>query len=33
VPHLHFAIARVADPRQWWKGTPINPYTLLTDAP
>jgi murein DD-endopeptidase MepM/ murein hydrolase activator NlpD len=31
VPHLHFAIARVADARQWWKGTPVNPHTLLTD--
>jgi len=28
-PHLHFAIARVADPKQWWGGTPIDPYPLL----
>lgn len=28
-PHLHFAV-NVLDPaRQWWKGTPINPYPLL----
>lgn len=33
VPHLHFALARVADPRQWWKGTPVNPFTLLVDGP
>jgi murein DD-endopeptidase MepM/ murein hydrolase activator NlpD len=31
VPHLHFAIARIADPREWWKGTPVNPQTLLVD--
>jgi murein DD-endopeptidase MepM/ murein hydrolase activator NlpD len=31
VPHLHFAIARIADPAQWWKGAPVNPHTLLTD--
>ena len=28
-PHLHFAVARSADPRQWWQGTPVNPYRLL----
>ena len=28
-PHLHFAVARAADPRQWWQGTPVNPYPLL----
>ena len=28
-PHLHFAIARAADLKQWWKGTPVNPYPLL----
>jgi murein DD-endopeptidase MepM/ murein hydrolase activator NlpD len=31
VPHLHFAIARIANPSQWWRGTPVNPHTLLTD--
>ena len=30
VPHLHFAIARSADVKQWWKGAPVNPYPLLT---
>ncbi|MDQ3698393.1 MAG: polysaccharide deacetylase family protein [Gemmatimonadota bacterium] len=29
VPHLHFAIARVADVRRWWTGTPVNPHSLL----
>jgi peptidoglycan LD-endopeptidase LytH len=28
-PHLHFAIEQLADPKQWWKGTPINPYPIL----
>jgi murein DD-endopeptidase MepM/ murein hydrolase activator NlpD len=30
VPHLHFAVARSADPARWWgSGTPVNPYDLL----
>lgn len=29
VPHLHFAIARVADVSKWWTGTPVNPLPLL----
>ena len=28
-PHLHFAIARAGDLKQWWKGSPVNPYPLL----
>jgi murein DD-endopeptidase MepM/ murein hydrolase activator NlpD len=28
-PHLHFAIFRVVDPRQWWGGAPVNPYLVL----
>ncbi len=28
-PHLHFAVARAGDLRQWWKGTPVNPFPLL----
>ena len=29
-PHLHFAVARSADPGRWWgSGTPVNPYLLL----
>jgi murein DD-endopeptidase MepM/ murein hydrolase activator NlpD len=30
VPHLHFAIARSSDVKQWWKGAPVNPYPLLS---
>jgi peptidoglycan LD-endopeptidase LytH len=29
-PHLHFAIARLDADRNWWGGTPIDPYPLLT---
>lgn len=29
VPHLHFAVARSSDVKQWWKGAPVNPYPLL----
>ena len=29
LPHLHFAIARASDIRDWWKGTPVNPFPLL----
>ena len=28
-PHLHFAIFELGPEKQWWKGTPINPYPLL----
>jgi murein DD-endopeptidase MepM/ murein hydrolase activator NlpD len=29
-PHLHFAVARSADPARWWSsGTPVNPFPLL----
>lgn len=31
-PHLHFAIARSANVNEWWKGTPVNPYPLLSSA-
>ena len=31
-PHLHFALARSADVRQWWKGTPIDPLPVLQAA-
>jgi murein DD-endopeptidase MepM/ murein hydrolase activator NlpD len=30
VPHLHFAVAKSADVRLWWKGSPVNPYPLLS---
>ena len=31
VPHLHFAIARAEDVKQWWRGTPVNPYLVLRE--
>jgi murein DD-endopeptidase MepM/ murein hydrolase activator NlpD len=27
--HLHFSISTIADPKQYWGGTPQNPYPLL----
>jgi murein DD-endopeptidase MepM/ murein hydrolase activator NlpD len=30
-PHLHFAIARLDDPKRWWDGAPVNPYPLLRE--
>jgi len=30
VPHLHFAIVRAQDVREWWRGTPVDPRPLLT---
>jgi murein DD-endopeptidase MepM/ murein hydrolase activator NlpD len=29
-PHLHYAIMEVSANDDWWEGTPINPYPLLT---
>ena len=31
-PHLHFAIFVLGPEKQWWKGTAIDPYPLLTKA-
>ena len=28
-PHLHFAIFEMTDKKQWWQGTPIDPYQVL----
>ena len=28
-PHLHFAVFRLGPERQWWKGTPLNPFPAL----
>lgn len=28
-PHLHFAIEDLPPTKEWWKGTPVNPYPLL----
>jgi murein DD-endopeptidase MepM/ murein hydrolase activator NlpD len=30
-PHLHFAVVELTPQKQWWKGTPLNPYPLLGD--
>ena len=27
-PHLHFAIFRMTEKKQWWHGAPINPYDV-----
>lgn len=29
-PHLHFAILTLTPTKEWWKGTPVDPYPLLT---
>lgn len=29
-PHLHFAIFRLTADKQWWKGTALDPYLVLT---
>lgn len=29
-PHLHFSIETLPPTKEWWKGTPVNPYPLLT---
>lgn len=31
-PHLHFAVFRLGAEKQWWRGTPINPFLLWRDA-
>jgi murein DD-endopeptidase MepM/ murein hydrolase activator NlpD len=28
-PHLHFAIEALPPTKEWWKGTPMNPYPIL----
>jgi murein DD-endopeptidase MepM/ murein hydrolase activator NlpD len=28
-PHLHFAIFRLTDKKQWWQGSPIDPYEVF----
>jgi hypothetical protein len=30
MPHLHFAIEDLPATKEWWKGSAINPYPLLT---
>jgi murein DD-endopeptidase MepM/ murein hydrolase activator NlpD len=31
-PHLHFAIEVLPPTKEWWKGTPVNPYPILTGS-
>src|SRR6185295_619057 len=31
-PHLHFAVFELGPKREWWKGTPVNPYLDLVEA-
>jgi murein DD-endopeptidase MepM/ murein hydrolase activator NlpD len=28
-PHLHFAIYRLTEQKQWWEGAPVDPYGVL----
>jgi murein DD-endopeptidase MepM/ murein hydrolase activator NlpD len=28
-PHLHFQITRNDNLKEWWKGTPVNPFPVL----
>jgi murein DD-endopeptidase MepM/ murein hydrolase activator NlpD len=28
-PHLHFAVVALTPEKQWWKGTPVDPYPML----
>lgn len=30
-PHLHFALFKLGPERQWWRGTPLNPYLVWRD--
>jgi murein DD-endopeptidase MepM/ murein hydrolase activator NlpD len=32
-PHLHFAVFRLGPLRQWWRGTPIDPYLIWHEPP
>ncbi len=31
-PHLHFAMFELTPEKQWWKGTPVNPYPMMADT-
>ncbi len=31
-PHLHFAIYKLGPEKQWWRGTPLNPWLVWRDA-
>jgi len=28
-PHLHFSVENLPPAKEWWKGSPVNPYPLL----
>lgn len=28
-PHLHFAVFELTPKKEWWKGTPLNPYPMM----
>lgn len=28
-PHLHFAIFQLTEKKEWWKGTPLDPFLIL----
>lgn len=30
-PHLHFSVVALTPEKQWWKGTPLNPYPMMAD--
>ncbi|MGF6275675.1 murein DD-endopeptidase MepM/ murein hydrolase activator NlpD [Massilia sp. UYP11] len=30
-PHLHFAVVALTPEKEWWKGTPLNPFPLMSD--
>jgi murein DD-endopeptidase MepM/ murein hydrolase activator NlpD len=30
-PHLHFGISQLLPSKEWWKGTPVNPYPELVE--
>src|SRR5690349_18322734 len=32
-PHLHFAVELLPPSKEWWKGTAVNPYPILTSIP
>jgi murein DD-endopeptidase MepM/ murein hydrolase activator NlpD len=31
-PHLHFAVFKLGPEKNWWQGTPVNPYPALRRA-
>jgi len=31
-PHLHLAIFKLEPEPRWWRGAPVNPYTVLRDS-